>query len=328
MSFTVSDYRDLLQLLDEHPEWREELRRALLSDDFLALPKIVRDLAEAQKESNERLSRIEASIAELTEAQKRTEQEVAQLLEAQKQADARLTRLEQAVAELTEAQKQADARLTRLEKAVAELTEAQKQADARLTRLEKAVAELTEAQKRTEQRVAELTEIAQRHEERLDKLTERVDRIEMRLAKVDGRTLELEYERKAGGYFGRIISNPQVVNLGVWEEELSPPLSEEEFEDVWRLDLILRGKLRAAPKGQPKSEAWLAIEISVLIDLEDVERVERRAGLLRKANLLALPVVAGEDITKRALQRAEERGVIVVRNGSIRFIEQALQRYA
>lgn len=55
MSFTVRDYYDLLQLLAEHPEWREQLRRALLSDDFLALPQIVRELAEAQKRTEERL---------------------------------------------------------------------------------------------------------------------------------------------------------------------------------------------------------------------------------------------------------------------------------
>lgn len=30
MTFTVRDHRDLLQLLNEHPEWREELRRAEL----------------------------------------------------------------------------------------------------------------------------------------------------------------------------------------------------------------------------------------------------------------------------------------------------------
>ena len=46
MMFTVRDYQDLLSLLNAHPEWREELRRAILSDDFLALPRIVRQLAD------------------------------------------------------------------------------------------------------------------------------------------------------------------------------------------------------------------------------------------------------------------------------------------
>jgi hypothetical protein len=33
MAFTVSDYSDLIKLLREHPEWREELRREILDDE-------------------------------------------------------------------------------------------------------------------------------------------------------------------------------------------------------------------------------------------------------------------------------------------------------
>lgn len=278
MAFTVREYRDLLQLLNEHPEWREELRRTLLSDDFLALPQIVRELAEAQK---------------------RTEQRVEELAEAQRKSEERLTRLEQTVAELIEAQK----------------------------RNEQQIRELIEIVQRHEERLAAVEKRLEKVEERLDKLTQRVDRVEIRLAKVDGRTLELEYERKAGGYFGRIIRNPQVVNLGAWEKKISPPLEQEEFADVWLADLILRGQLRQAAKGQPGREAWLVIEVSVLIDVEDIERAIRRAALLREADLLTLPIVAGENITERALQMAEAQKVIVVTDGSMRFLEQALQHH-
>ena len=38
MAFTVEDYRDLIQLLSEHPEWRSDLRQLLLSDELLTLP--------------------------------------------------------------------------------------------------------------------------------------------------------------------------------------------------------------------------------------------------------------------------------------------------
>jgi outer membrane murein-binding lipoprotein Lpp len=46
MAFTVADFRDLLTLLDEHPEWRAELRRQLLTDELLELPSLVREQAE------------------------------------------------------------------------------------------------------------------------------------------------------------------------------------------------------------------------------------------------------------------------------------------
>ena len=42
MAFTVSDYADLIKLLREHPEWRAELRREILDDEFLRLPDYVK----------------------------------------------------------------------------------------------------------------------------------------------------------------------------------------------------------------------------------------------------------------------------------------------
>jgi hypothetical protein len=93
MAFTVRDYTDLVRLLAEHPEWRSELRSLLLSDDFLALPKIVRDLAEAQRRTEERL-------AALAEAQRQTEQ--------------RLARVEDSLVALAEAQRRTEERLREL----------------------------------------------------------------------------------------------------------------------------------------------------------------------------------------------------------------------
>jgi DNA repair ATPase RecN len=181
MVFEVNDYHELVDLLRKHPEWREELRRLLLSEDFLALPqevrelsRVVRELAEAQKRSEERLTRLEQTVAELAKAQKRSEE--------------RLTRLEQTVAELAEAQKRSEERLTRLEQTVAELAEAQK-------RTEQAVAELAEAQKRTEERLTRV-EIAQaRTDERLTRLEQRVDRLAYEMGGLKaafGATLEEE----------------------------------------------------------------------------------------------------------------------------------------
>ncbi|GIV20116.1 MAG: hypothetical protein KatS3mg023_1867 [Armatimonadota bacterium] len=36
MAFGVSDFHDLVSLLEQHPEWRRELRLLLLSDELLA----------------------------------------------------------------------------------------------------------------------------------------------------------------------------------------------------------------------------------------------------------------------------------------------------
>ncbi|GAB6182456.1 chordopoxvirus fusion protein [Thermodesulfovibrio hydrogeniphilus] len=81
-----------------------------------------------------------------------------ELAEAQKKSEERLTRLEKVVEELAEAQKKSEERLTRLEKTVEELAEAQNRAEQRLGRLEQVVEELAEAQKKTEDELAKLVQ--------------------------------------------------------------------------------------------------------------------------------------------------------------------------
>ena len=56
MAFTVGEFRDLLRILEERPEWRSELRRLVLTDELLTLPDLVRALVEAQQRTEERLA--------------------------------------------------------------------------------------------------------------------------------------------------------------------------------------------------------------------------------------------------------------------------------
>jgi hypothetical protein len=114
MAFTVQDYSDLVQLLAVHPEWQAELRRLLLTEDFLALPGIVRQLAEAQRRTETRLEALATRLEELAEAQRRTE--------------TRLEALAARLEELAEAQRRTE---TRLE----ELAEAQRRTETRLEEL-------------------------------------------------------------------------------------------------------------------------------------------------------------------------------------------------
>lgn len=100
MAFKISDFHDLVDLLETHPRWRAQLRRLVLTEDVVALPRIVRELAAAQQRAEERLTRLETVVQELAEAQKRTEE--------------RLTRLEAVVQQLAEAQWQTQTTLHRL----------------------------------------------------------------------------------------------------------------------------------------------------------------------------------------------------------------------
>ncbi|GBD27499.1 hypothetical protein HRbin30_02848 [bacterium HR30] len=129
------DFHELVRALEEHPEWRQELRRLLLTEELLQLPEVVRELAAA-------LGALSQEVQRLAEAQRRTEQRVEELAEAQR-------RTEQRVEELAEAQRRTDERLEALATEVARLAEAQR-------RTEQRVGELAEAQRRTDERLGYL----------------------------------------------------------------------------------------------------------------------------------------------------------------------------
>ena len=174
----------LLSILEEMESQRKE---RVTRDEFRELKEIVRELAEAQKRSEERLTRLEETVEKLAEAQRRTEERltrleetVEKLAEAQTRTEERLTRLEETVEKLAEAQR-------RTEERVNELAEAQKRTEERLTRLEETVEKLAEAQTRTEERLTRL-------EETVEKLAEAQRRTEEEIARLTGEMMELRKE--------------------------------------------------------------------------------------------------------------------------------------
>src|SRR5438309_9528553 len=68
----IRDFHDVVRLLEEHPEWRAELRRLILSDELLALPQQMARLTE-------QVSRLTEQIAALTEIAQHQTAELARL---------------------------------------------------------------------------------------------------------------------------------------------------------------------------------------------------------------------------------------------------------
>lgn len=239
MAFAVADFHDLIELLEKHPEWRADLRRLVLTEDILALPQIVQQLAQ--------------TVAELAEAQKRTEARVEELAEAQKRTEAR-------------------------------------------------VEELAEAQRRTEEVVRKLAD---------------------RQSSLVGDQLERRYRERAFAYFGRILRQVQVVSLQELQADLEGRLSEAELEDLLLLDVLVRGQAA----GQPDApQVWLALEVSAIVDRNDVKRALERAALLRKAGYVAIPAVAGEEVTSGGQEAARSQAVLLLQDGRRWFWEEALVR--
>jgi len=251
MSFTVNDLQDLMRLLAIHPEWLGELRHLVLTNELLSLPDTVRELAEAQRRTEERLEQLAVRVDQLAEAQRRTEE--------------------------------------------------------RLEQLAVRVDQLTEAQRRTE--------------ERLDELAQIVRRLVNQMAEIRGDVLEIKFRDKAPSFFGRWLRRVRVVPMIEIEERLESALSDEEVGELLALDLLVRGRPRETDA--KVDELWLAVETSSVIDANDVQRAERRAALLRKAGLRAVPVAAGVAINAQAQRLAESLRVAVMRNGTDQGWERA-----
>jgi len=386
MPFTVNDLQDLTRILIERPEWLNEMRRILLTNELLALPSLVQELAEIQRRTEIELAefrqRMEAELAEfrqrteaelaelrryvdtrfaeLAEIQRRTEIELAEfrqrmeaelgefrqrveaelaelrryvdtrfaeLAEIQRRSEAELGEFRQRMeAELAELRRYVDTRFAELaeiqRRSEAELGEFRQRMEAELAELRRYVdtrfAELAEAQRRIE---VELAELRRRTDERFAQLAESQLRIQEQLlgikdelADVRGRQLELEYRIKAAAFFGGWLRKPAVVEISDIWDQLEEHLDEIDMRRLTAVDLIVRGQL---PKKRGGGEVWLAVEVSNVVDLNDVERAIERAALLRRAGLPAIPVVGGKRLTRGAAASVAERRVVLSKGGEL-----------
>lgn len=261
MSVGLPEFRAVIEALYEHPEWRQELRQLVLTEDLLRLPSIVETLSktlqtvsETQRLLVEGQQRLEARVGRLEE----------EIAEDRRRTEERMRLLEEAMAALAEAQRQMEqhfeGRFERLEEAqrrtearVEELAEAQRQME---QRFESRFERLEEAQRRTDEKVDRLAERVDRLEVRVDQLEEKVDNLGQafgRLTDVIGSSLEDEaagvavavLERK--GY--RILREPIPLTLD-GEIDVIFLAEDPQGRQVW---VVIEAKARLS---QREVRAW------------------------------------------------------------------------
>ncbi len=155
MDSVPPDLKEVLWLLLEEIEQQREA--AVTKTDFNQLKEIVRDLAEAQKRTEQRVDTLAVRMEELAEAQKRTEQRVDTLAVRMEELAEAQKRTEQRVEELAEAQKRTEQRVDTLAVRMEELAEAQKRTEQRVDTLAVRMEELAEAQRETTREIASLS---------------------------------------------------------------------------------------------------------------------------------------------------------------------------
>ena len=300
--FTVSDFRDLVHLLDEHPDWREELRRLVLTDEVLSLPKTMHELAEAQC---------------------RTEVRMDQLAERMDQLTARMDQLAERMDQLTARMDQLAERMDQLAERMDQLTERMDQLTARMDQLAERMDQLAE---RMDQLTARMDQLA----ERMDQLTARMDQLAEALTKVTndvdwlkGDQLERRYRERGPAYFAPLIRHAHVLSSDEWVALVEGALdqrqiSEQEADSLLQTDAVVRGRRR-----EDGEEVYLVVEVSWGVGISDVQRASERAATLGRIGKTTLPVVAGSWVTPDAQEPAHAMGVWQVANGRVTAPEAA-----
>jgi cell division protein FtsB len=279
-TYKIETFEDLIKALKEKPEWLEELRRIILTEELIALPQRFHTFVEHEfKPLKQKVDKIEQDVAVLKEDVAVLKEDVAVL--------------KQDVAVLKED-------VAVLKKDVAVLKED-------VAVLKQDVAVLKED-------VAVLKEDVAVLKQDVAVLKQDIKVLKDDVANLKGDNFERKVREKAPAYFGRLIKRCRTMSLEDLADYLEEAvekgiITEEEKNSALNIDVVVTGFL----KTDKDKRVVLAGEVSVKVDRIDVERAYERASVIGKAlGLPAIAVVIGEEETEGALTRADELGVVLI----------------
>jgi hypothetical protein len=278
----------------------DELKDTVTKEDF----RILRESIDAN------VSRLDTAMARLAEAQGRTEVKVAELAEGQSRLADAQARTEVRMNELAQAQARTEDRMNELAQAQARTEDRMNELAQAQARTEVRMNELAQAQARTEDRMNELADAQARTEQEVRTLAEAMQRLTIRTDTVLGRTFEIEFRERLSAYLGRFLRRGKVVANDTLLDAIEPRVTAGEADDFLRADIVAKGLVDGV-------ETYVVVEVSSTGDTEDIVRAEKRAGVLRKAGLAAIPLVACDAMSPESLAFAHRSGVRVWRDGSL-----------
>ena len=215
--------------------------------------------------------------------------------------DAHAARVDAALATLAEAQVRAEARLAGVEDRLARVEDRLAGVEDRLDRAEARLAGV-------EDRLTRLEQVVEKLAQRMDQLTAVVEKLVIRSDRHEGTLLELKFRDRLPSYLGRYLRRAKVLQPADLLDDIEPRLESAEVDDFLRADVLAQGTVNGEP-------TYLIGEVSYTADAGDVERAARRAGLLRKASLPAVGLVACEAVHPETVAYAREQGVRIWADG-------------
>ena len=302
----INSFQDILDALEQNPEYRDAMRRLILDEEFLQLPAIVRELQETVADlartvreymaaTNARLDRLEAGQEELRAGQDELRAGQEELRGGQNEIRERQARMEDDITELKAGQ-------TRMEDDITELKAGQ-------ARMEGDIAELQTGQALMQKDIAELKAGQNRMQGQLNNLSgtdyeRRVARFIRRYA-----IRRLNLYNAALLYSVTLPDNnaiPEMLDAAVANGVITNDVADELTE----VDLVVSGNLGAADG----EFVYVAAEVSITVFEDDVDRAKERAAIL--AQVSGVPVkaaVVGETVFEYIGEYAANNGVAAVR---------------
>ena len=236
-SLRVETFQDIVRILRERPEWLEEMRRLILTDELLALPK-----------------RFDSFLTD------------------------EFTPLKQDVEVLKQ-----DVAVLKQDVAVLKQDVAVLKQDVAILKQDVAV------------------------------LKQDVAILKQDVAELKGAEFERRVRERAPAYLGKLVRRCKTLSFEEVAELLEDAvekgaISEEEKAKVLNLDAVATGVSKVEGK-----KTLLALEVSLKVKIDDVERAAERATILGRAgNLPGIGVVIGKEVSKKALRKAEELKVVAI----------------
>ena len=192
-----------------------------------------------------------------------------------------------------------------------------------LERLDGTVEQLAGTVKNLEETVSSFVSwtkhMFERMDQRLAKLEADLGVVKDDVGGLKGWRLEAWYRDRATAVFGHVLDKAKIISPGdlrsFWKDGV---ISEEEWRDIRRLDLLIEGIDDAGNRHRA------AVEISFRADAGDLERAVRRAAVIARTGTPCWPVVATTEVGPEMADLVRGRVAGFLRDGDVEYWPEAV----
>jgi uncharacterized coiled-coil DUF342 family protein len=302
---------DIVKALREHPEWLEEVRRLILTEELLQLPVQFAQLSAL-------VQQLATQVQRLVEQGERHEREIRALRKEFQEHRQEFLQHREEFLQHREEFLQHREEFLQLRAEVEQLRkEFQEHRQEFLQHREEFLQhreEFLQLRAEVEQLRKEFYEHRQEFEAFRQETNLRLYRLERDVAELKGSDRERYYRERASAIFGRFLRRVRLVDFSELYEELDnrEPLSDEELLEISQLDAVVEGRRK-----RDATPVLLAIQASWSLYPDDVERAFTRARIIAKRGFTVYPVVAGKYADEGVIEAANQAGVLVVLDGGV-----------